>query len=862
MSSKRYGPMKDLARAKKPRLDVSVTRASTRPSPPRSIMDFWDDDDDVILMATQRAEAEIEAEERKRRAGGGDVEAPSNIRSEITFSEFAPMVQGCTSTQQMFPPPQPPPPPAKKTNALDLEAIFADDDDFDFLAVTLMDSEPQKPVEQVQPSTSSGSRMSIHQKTSNSTTTINFTQSRQQEHQIKFLMDRIEALKRDKSKLEKDLGDSNERNEIRSGEVSLLRDELKHLRQQLQVSKMEKLALADETNRDCNKKVAEAAKQIAAKDIELKIKNAEYTKLKTQQRAHEKIVNMSMNMSMNMNMSLAAAVAPDVAEQRILLRLNRLNIHRSVPRLLRADSGVDFEYDEVRDQDQRQKKRSLFETELKQLLLHYAQLQAQPESLDNLIPRILSSVGKVFVEFASYAQSLKFPPNCTLYPYNSYNLDTEPEVLRISLTQPGHLFENERASVLRRYISTLTLICRQHSQISCALLEWKHNEEFGLLELATEAVVKLGLCNEISEHFGLLEALAFLLNGLLLHLEEEDILKEKEETLFDLLKQLVFTRPSPWVFKELSSCLLSANRLPQLMARMCVKSPRNCFVSDRVRSIYRFAPDSCLLQVYAGLLELCFFSETPLRRDHFQLLLQIGGNHVRFAFECFKNPPDFILEMLPYFADDEDPEQDQTTTLQAFVSNGSSSASTSNSHLNGNSNASSSQRSNSKASECECYVKLCLSAVTIVFQMMHQWMLHERREGTETVGEISRVAVHLLNLIFHEYYLTCLFRDSEETTKHYLSLICSWWREHANILGFQPIQLRLLGRLENSHFMLKPLHQEANPKNPANDLAEWSRIVKDADTQRANNSKQISYNCKLLDADFFGGLKQVDYTFE
>lgn len=216
MASKRFGPMKDFARAKKPRLDVSVTRASTRPSPPRSIMDFWDEDDDVILMATQRAEAEIEAEERKRRAGE-EVEA----RNEITFSEFAPMVQGSTSTQQMFPPPLPPPPPAKKSTALDLEAIFADDDDFDFLAVTLMDSEPQKPVE-VQPSTSSSTRISIQQKTTTSTTTINSTQSRQQEHQIKFLMDRIEALKRDKSKLEKDLGDSNERNEIRSGEVSRL----------------------------------------------------------------------------------------------------------------------------------------------------------------------------------------------------------------------------------------------------------------------------------------------------------------------------------------------------------------------------------------------------------------------------------------------------------------------------------------------------------------------------------------------------------------------------------------------------------------------------------------------------------------
>lgn len=186
-------------------------------------------------------------------------------------------------------------------------------------------------------------------------------------------------------------------------------------------------------------------------------------------------------------------------------------------------------------------------------------------------------------------------------------------------------------------------------------------------------------------------------------------------------------------FGELSSCLVSALRHPQMLAKMCVKSPRNCFVSDRVRSVYRFGPDSCLLQVYAGLLELCFFSETPLRQDHLQLLLQIGGNHVHFAFECFKNPPDFIMEKLPYFADDEESDlgdgtlMKSGTTMQASISNGSTLASTSNLNLNSNSNSSTSQQS--KANECECYVKLCLSVVTLVFQMLHQWMLHQRKTG-------------------------------------------------------------------------------------------------------------------------------------
>nr|XP_016937599.2 ATR-interacting protein mus304 [Drosophila suzukii] len=848
MASKRFGAMKDFARAKKPRLDVSVTRGSTRPSPPRNNFDgvFWDDDDDdVILMATQLAEAEIEAEERKRKA----VTEVDIAHSEVTFSEFAPMGQGSTSTQQMFPPP---PPPQKKSTTLDMEAIFGDDDDFDFLAVTLIDSEPQKLADS-KPSTSriTTSSISVQQKTTK-TTTINATQSRQQEHQIKFLMERIEALKRDKAQLEKNLGDSNERNEIKSGEVTLLRDELKHVRQQLQASKMEKLALADETNRDCKQKVAEAAKQVAAKDIELKMKNAEYSKLKTQQRAHEKSMNSSIMQA-----------APDPLEKRSLLRLQKLNIHRSVPRL-KTNNGSMFEYSE--DEGQVKKRRNPFDLELKQLLLYYAQLQAQPESLDNLIPRILSSVGKVFTEFASYAQSLDFPHNCMLYPYNPYNLDEQ--VHRISLSQQGSLFENERAVPLRRYMATLALICRQEEKISRALLEWKENE-VGLLEMATEAVIKLGFSYEVGKHFGLLEALTSLLNSLL---QGERLPQQNEELLFDLLKQLAFTRPSPWVFAELSRCFLSCLRQPELMVKMCVNSPKESFVSDRVRSVYRFGPDSCLLQVYAGLLELCFFSETPLRKDHFQLLLQIGRNHVRFAFECFKNPPDFVLEMLPYFADVEEEESGDGTlaktssslscsttgAVQGSISNGSASASVSNLNVNSNSNSSSTQRSK----DCECYVKLCLSAVTIVFQVMHQWMLHERKLGTDGVGEISRIAVHLLTLVFHEYYLTCLFRDSEETTKHYLSLICNWWSEHADLLGFQPIHLRLLSQLVKAHFMLKPLHQEANRNNPGTDLSEWNRIVKNADAQKTVKSAVKFDPSKLLDIDFFCALKGEESTFE
>jgi len=57
--------------------------------------------------------------------------------------------------------------------------------------------------------------------------------------------------------------------------------------------------------------------------------------------------------------------------------------------------------------------------------------------------------------------------------------------------------------------------------------------------------------------------------------------------------------------------------------------------------------------------------------------------------------------------------------------------------------------------------------------------------------------------------------------------------------------VRLLSQLVKAHFMLKPLHQEANRKNPGNDLSEWNRIVKNADAQKTVKSavKLILVNC-------------------
>jgi len=67
--------------------------------------------------------------------------------------------------------------------------------------------------------------------------------------------------------------------------------------------------------------------------------------------------------------------------------------------------------------------------------------------------------------------------------------------------------------------------------------------------------------------------------------------------------------------------------------------------------------------------------------------------------------------------------------------------------------------------------------------------------------------------------------------------------------------------------MLKPLHQEANLTNPDNDLAEWTRIVNNADgNSQKFDSPDGQFNSKSLltykICDFFNSLKTTAYNFE
>lgn len=128
-----------------------------------------------------------------------------------------------------------------------------------------------------------------------------------------------------------------------------------------------------------------------------------------------------------------------------------------------------------------------------------------------------------------------------------------------------------------------------------------------------------------------------------------------------------------------------------------------------------------------------------LHLQHFKLLVAICLNHVRFVYQCFQRPPKFFQKLLPLYDDDEvednnerlndvsnntsnnkmvfeTTEQNSTTNL-ATKSNISSSSTITAGHNN---------TTDLTSTRCECYVKLCLSVVTLIFQLLRQWLLHKK----------------------------------------------------------------------------------------------------------------------------------------
>uniref|UniRef100_A0A0A1X348 ATR-interacting protein mus304 n=1 Tax=Zeugodacus cucurbitae TaxID=28588 RepID=A0A0A1X348_ZEUCU len=458
--AKRFQPFKEFGRStKKPKLDVSINKG--RPlgpsqswpnhirsnaaevihvqSPARNNVNnnnLWDDDDDdVILLATQVAESQVAIKTTE-----------TNITdSDITFSEFAPHIHATTSTQQLttvnvaLKGTISAPPTIENNN---FSELFADDDDFaELLDVAGNDKKEQ--VQQEKPRAQFNATDNVFKKPmaiASGTNGINNripvalntaqTSDGQQaaarrqvatERQVKLLMERLDTLKAENSKLTKDLSESKAKIESKDGESSLLRDELRHVKQQMQTLKMEKIMSTEAAKTECKTKIAELTKRVEAKESELKLRKVEYSVLKMRHADETQRLEMSIR---NANVVGDAPMDEDVEQTlntqntRLLYRLRGFSLPTGLgdvnnTRLTELSANA---YERTHERVTGKRQHTPFQLELAnaQTLLAQLQLQSQKWSWTSteaadFNERALTSASNALSEFWTYVHGLEFP---------------------------------------------------------------------------------------------------------------------------------------------------------------------------------------------------------------------------------------------------------------------------------------------------------------------------------------------------------------------------------------------------------------------------------------------------------------------
>ncbi|XP_055920172.1 ATR-interacting protein mus304 [Eupeodes corollae] len=822
---KRYEPSKDYGRVnKKPKLEIIVGKgrsnqnalggpstsryAAKQASPARSSPDdFWDDDDDeVLLMASQVVE---------KCSGGQTIQLSSQTR-EFTFSEFAPNVK---STQKYF--------------ERDVELFSEMDDDWDDGVVAVSEkpslfqsTQKDAPVFKVPEVAVSSKR--THQESerterpfssdlpksatpmlaqaafnTNSANfnsapismsqpnSINKNSNREKAHecQIQFLQKRADTLKKENAKITKELDDFRNKMESKDGEVSLLRDEIRHLKQQIQNAQREKLQSSDVVKTEWQDKINELSKQVEAQQTVLEFKTMEISKLKMNH-ADE---TMRFENSMRDNLNESSISAAHQTNLRVTTsnrrRMTHVQCSARLNRRVPAACNIPIEiFDQSIEKGNSKFRKDVFHREMERLQFHMTRAQYIGQLKSNqkteLAGSVIESAKCVIAEFWTYVHSLEYNKHSHSLPHHSYDItkDSRQQTDRSSLFQAEVLFPSEKAINLRRYIAGLSIICKLVPEAG-ALLFTVHHNEYLLIQIIVDGLNKLGFSNEICQHFGVIESFAMLLDTLWDNHSEGD---QDEEHLMSFLKTLVFCRPNAWASKFITLCLQKLS--PTARDQLCGNSRSPNFSVSQV--LYKFTTESCLLQVYACLLETAFPANQELSRSEFKLLSEICYNHVIFFTSCFPSPPRFVANILPH---DDDVDEEGLMSQQPGVN-----------------------------VKCQCYVMMCSSVVKLLYQVMRQWQRMERQHEVKLIENIAKVGVRLLHTIYIRFYMTKLFDHKGYLTRHYLYFICKYWLDSMDLLQFMESHREALDQLASSHIVeIKSQPEQRNTSKVDRDLKRW-----------------------------------------
>ncbi|XP_052864599.1 uncharacterized protein LOC128271196 [Anopheles cruzii] len=613
--------------------------------------------------------------------------------------------------------------------------------------------------------------------------------AKKQEHakdiQVKFLTNRLEQIERKAETLQKDYNEAVEKAQVKDGEVSVLRYELKTVKSTNEQLRMEKIREKETIKKEWVEKLRDLEKVIMSQKVELESKDMEVMNLRT-----KRLNNTVRSVEQPRGMDPPPEPAPVVVESFILSAL--------LPRLMLRDGEepspdrrvtVDPHVFEISSESAEQHGRwrkfsnfsrvdSLMIARLNALQTVLTQLITQPNgSKTHLklpaarLATVVRSCEQAFRDITQYCSRLapalakekevntnagavgrKMAPSCSR---------SKMDHCSMSIFQRDELFSGEQAKVTRRFLALLGLLCRISSELVTDTLLRN-----GLLEQLARDVKLISNSSAFQMHHGMVTGVAALLKGISFQFHRAAGDGRELMVLFRSIILCQTDAPSSLVelsefLRRMSGYARSALPLEELCRK---RAPSQSDSSKRYRlKTVSFSDETCTLQMYASLLESSVKPSVPYESWQLQPLLANVENTICFLRNAMLKPARWLQDFV---------ERSQVGRL------------------------------------CElCHIRIVSAFIVLLHRVLlcwHQNTLVEESDIVRLQG-IAQKGTLLLFDVFHTAYRSKLLRLAGPAIQCRLRIIYNWLQMQQQEFEFQPVHSTALRTLDLRLLINEPL---------------------------------------------------------
>ncbi|XP_035915636.1 uncharacterized protein LOC118513657 [Anopheles stephensi] len=654
------------------------------------------------------------------------------------------------------------------------------------------------------------------------------TQTQKQEQakdiQVKFLTKHVEQLVKKVDSLQKDFNEAVEKVQVKDGEVSMLRYELKMVKSTNEQLRLEKIREKETIQKEWVEKMKNLEKTISAQKVENEFKEMEIMNLKT------KRLNATLRCADVPSAAAQLDPAPAVTEDCFILS-------DMMPKLALTEQAVDqyeaYQIDPLlfanptdsSAQGRKLRKYSritrnefaiadqlvLLQTILSQLLSNATAYGVGSERMQltaDKYPIVAIATEKALNEIVLYCQRLGQQNEAELRASASGRSSERSVQGRqrskmelatpVNIFQQEKLFVGEQAIVIRRFLALVGLYCRISDELVVEGLLKK-----GLVSRLAGDIKKISNASFLVALHGMITGAAALLNGISFRSRRIKQYGKNGPQLIELFRSIVLCQTdAPSSLVELSDFLRRLSQITdggtasKLLNRLCIS--HQPVENQPGRKQYRlksisFSQETCTLQMYAALLEASVRHHVRYEGWQLKPLLKNTENTIHFLRNVLLQPVGWIQS----FYDRNDP------------------------------------------TGCElCHIRTVAAFVALLHRVLLCWNQRTVREEAD-VRSIQRIAQHatlLLYDLFQTAYHKKLLRLGGHTVRYRLRAVYNWLKMYEKEFHFLHVHSITLGMLDMRLLMSDPLRSSLETDG---EESEQEKKAGTSEDDRKSDSKAI-----------------------